>query len=147
MILSLHWKTYSKGVTVMSITREEIEATLLKFQQSRNYDLHIGALTAIYDLIENTGEAEENELRQELVTSIVYLQTAKVHDKMGEVALLTRGIREVMEISDEQLLHAQKVVEAQIEKESKESSAQASAQAKESEESNNETKSDESTEN
>lgn len=127
----------------MSITREEIEATLLKFQQSRNYDLHIGALTAIYDLIEDTGEAEENELRQELVTSIVYLQTAKVHDKMGEVALLTRGIREVMEISDEQLLHAQKVVEAQIEKEAKESSAQ----AKESEESNNETKSDESTEN
>jgi hypothetical protein len=103
------------------LSREEVEEILLPFQESQNTDLQLGILTALY------AATDDDEVKQELTNSLVWLQSLRASDIMSGVSELTRGLMSAASISQEHMRVASDLVTEQFTKMQEE---RANAQAK-----------------
>jgi hypothetical protein len=125
----------------MTITRtigtEEAEHIIETLRDVSTPDMQIGGLSVLISLL----DPAETDTKQELVTTLVYLQTKMTQQTVFNVAQTVHKLAEVTGVSKDELRIAGELVQQEMEAQYQDSIARSKSQPQ-SEENSNETKSD-----
>lgn len=104
--------TESQDIVLRETTSDELHATLERLFKAHGagHNFQLGVLAMAHALVDE----ENEELRHQLLTGMVHVQASVVTLASSEVSRVSQGLRQVLDVSDEEIQAAGAAVDEMI---------------------------------